>query len=93
MKRRARSLTALAAWFALFFLLGSVVWSFQGGELMLLAYLAVSMIVYMLYAFLARCPHCRMPVLLVPFRFLGMDLYRWTVLLTEHCRYCGKQLK
>lgn len=82
----------LTAWAALFFLLGAGVWSFQGGELMLLAYLIVSVIAYVLYAFLVRCPHCRMPVLLVPVRFLGMDLYRWSVFLPEHCRHCGTSL-
>jgi len=93
MNKRACSLTVLGAWVAVFFLLGLGVWSFQGGELMLIAYLILSAIVYGLCAFLIRCPDCRMPFLLVPIRFIGMDLYRWSILLPRRCRHCGKQLE
>jgi len=92
MNRRTRSIAVLAAWIALFFLLGLGVWSFQGGELMLIVYLIGSAIIYVLCAFLIRCPHCRMPLLLVPIRLLGMELFRWSILLPDRCRHCGEQV-
>jgi hypothetical protein len=91
--RRGRSIIVLTAWGTIFFLLGFSVWSFQGGELMLIAYLIVSVIVYVMYAFLVRCPHCRKPVLLAPVRILGMNLYRWSILLPESCRHCGRKIE
>ncbi len=93
MNRRTRSLIVLSGWAGMFFLLGFGVWSFQAGELMLIVYLILSAIAYALYAFLVRCPHCGMPVLLAPVRILGMDLYSWSVLVPEHCRHCGKPLE
>jgi hypothetical protein len=93
MNRRARSIAVLLVWATVFFLLGFGVWNFQGGELMLIAYLVLSVIVYVLYAFLARCPHCRKPLLLAPVRILGMHLYRWSILLPESCRHCGRKIE
>ena len=78
----------MVAWLALFILLGSGVWNFQGGELMILAYLILSIVVYLLYAFLARCPACRMPLLLRPLTVFGMELYVWSLLTPERCRHC-----
>jgi hypothetical protein len=88
MNRRAKHKIIAALWLALFFLLGSGVWSFQAGELMILAYLIVSVIVYVLYAFLARCPACRMPLLLRPLKIFGIELYVWSLLTPERCRHC-----
>ena len=55
---------------------------------MILAYLIVSVIVYMLHAFLARCPACRMPLLLRPLRIFGMELYVWSLMTPDRCRHC-----
>jgi len=88
MNGRTKHKIILIAWLALFIFLGSGVWSFQGGELMILAYLIVSVIVYVLYAFLARCPACRMPLLLRPLRIFGMELYVWSLLTPDRCRHC-----
>jgi hypothetical protein len=82
----------LALWLAGFFLAGYGVWSFQGGELMLLAYLASGAVAYIICAFASRCPHCRWPMLLRPRRVFGIDLYTWSILPPAQCRHCGKPL-
>jgi hypothetical protein len=92
MNRRKRNLIVLVAWLAGFFLAGYGVWSFQGGELMLLAYLGLGVLAYVVYAFAARCPHCRWPILLRPRRPLGIDLYTWSFLPPARCRHCGRPL-
>lgn len=79
----------LIAWVALFFLLGFGAWSFQGGELMILAFLILSVIVYVTYAFRARCTKCKMPLLLRPVTILGMELFVWSLVTPEICRHCG----
>ena len=79
-------------WLLLFFLLGFGVWSFQGGHLMIVAYFILSVVLYVFYAFLARCPRCRMPVLLRPMKLFGMELYRWSLLSPERCSHCGEPL-
>lgn len=91
--RRKRCSIVLALWTAGFFLAGYGVWSFQGGELMLILYLAGGMIAYLVAAFGMRCPHCRMPVLLRPRTFLGIELFAWTVLPPKACRHCGEPLE
>ena len=92
MDRRTRQRIVLAAWFAGFLLLGSGVWSFQAGELMVIGYLAASIIIYLIYALAVRCPKCRMPVLLRPRKFLGIELYTWSLLAPRACRHCGEHL-
>ncbi len=92
MNRRRRQKIVLAAWLALFFLLGFGAWSFQGGELMLLAWLVLGAIAYAGYAFLARCPHCGMPVLLRPRSLFGVEFFTWSLLPPERCRHCGAEL-
>ncbi len=82
----------MAAWLALFFLLGFVVWTFQAGHLMIAAYLMLSAIIYVCHAFLARCPRCGLPVLLKPMTVLGMKLYAWSIIAPERCRHCGATL-
>jgi hypothetical protein len=79
-------------WLALFFLIGSGVWDFQAGELMLLLFLAISALAYVLYAFRARCAKCRMPLLLKPVRIAGMELNLWSLLTPERCRHCGEAI-
>ena len=59
---------------------------------MLIVYLTASVIIYILYALLARCPRCGMPFLLRPRKVLGMDLYTWAILTPERCRHCGADL-
>ena len=81
------------AWLLLFFLLGFGVWSFQGGQLMIAAYFTLSAaVLYVFYASLARCPRCRMPVLLRPVKLFGMELYLWSLLSPERCSHCGEAL-
>jgi hypothetical protein len=92
MDRRTRQLLALAAWFAGFLLLGYGVWSFQAGALMVIGYVAASVILYAIYAWFVRCPKCRMPVLLRPRKLLGMELYTWSLLAPRECRHCGEKL-
>jgi hypothetical protein len=92
MNRRTKHNIILLAWLAGFFLVGSGVWSFQAGHLMILIYFAASMIMYMVYAFLAKCPRCRKPVLLRPLQFFGMEIYTWSLLTPVNCRHCGAQL-
>lgn len=79
-------------WVALFFLLGYGAWDFQGGHLMIVAYFILSIIVYIFYAFLARCPSCRVPILLRPVKIFGMEIYLWSILPPAHCRHCGGSL-
>lgn len=93
MDRRSRSRIFLAAWTAGFFATGYGVWSLQAGHLMLLAYIAASVIGYGIYAFTARCPDCRMPVLLRPLKLFGIELYLWSLLAPKQCRHCGKPLE
>jgi len=92
MGRRAKHKVILIVWFITFFLLGSGVWGFQAGELMVIGFLMVSLVVYILTAFLMRCPKCRMPVLLRPRKFLGMELFTWSILTPTQCRHCGEPL-
>ena len=93
MNLRKRHGVALGTWILVFLLIGFGVWEFQGGELMVLIFFGLSMVVYALYAFLARCPRCRMPVLLRPRKALGLEFYTWSCLAPEACRHCGEQLK
>ncbi len=88
-----RGRAVVAAWMAVFFLLGLGVWEFQAGHLMLIGYLAASAVVYTFYALYRRCPWCRMPVLLKPVRCLGIEFYLWTITAPDICRHCGKPLK
>ena len=88
MNRRTTHKIIVVSWLALFIFLGYGVWSFQGGELMILAFFIVSVIAYIVYAFLARCPVCRMPLLLRPLNIFGMELYVWSLLTPERCRHC-----
>jgi hypothetical protein len=92
MTRRKKHILIAIAWLAMFFLTGLIVWGFQGGELMLLVYMALSAIVYVLYAFLARCHSCGKPVLLRPLKLLGMELYVWSILTPKQCRHCGASI-
>lgn len=89
MDRRGRHKVILLVWFLLFFLMGAGVWGFQAGHLMVIGFFMASLVAYMLAAFLMRCPACRMPVLLRPCRFLGMELYTWSLLTPTKCRHCG----
>ncbi len=86
------SRAVVAAWLAVFFLLGMGVWEFQAGELILIGYLAASALAYAAYALYRRCPGCRMPVLLRPVRCLGIEFYLWTLSPPRSCRHCGKPL-
>jgi len=79
----------LLAWLAAFLLLGFLVWSFQAGYLMVVIFLFLSSCVYVLCAFLARCPRCRLPVLLRPVRTFGLEFYTWSIVMPERCRHCG----
>jgi len=92
MNRRAKHKAILVAWFIIFFLLGSGVWGFQAGHLMVIGFFMASLMFYILAAFIMRCPKCRMPVLLKPFRFLGMELFAWSILTPAQCRHCGEPL-
>jgi hypothetical protein len=92
MDRRAKHKVLLIVWFIAFFLLGSGVWGFQAGQLMVIVFCMASLIGYILAAFLMRCPKCRMPVLLRPRKFLGMELYTWSILTPSRCRHCGEPL-
>jgi hypothetical protein len=82
----------LIAWSLSFFFLGFGVWSFQAGHLMIVAYLILSTIIYVFYAFLARCPRCGVPILLKPMKLLGIKVFRWSILIPERCRHCGETL-
>ncbi len=90
--RRQKHKVVLAAWFASFFLLGFGVWSFQAGHLMVIIYLILSALAFAIYAFTAKCPSCRVPVLLRPVRLLGMQIYLWSLIAPERCRQCGERL-
>jgi len=92
MNRRTKHNIIILVWLAGFLLVGLGVWSFQGGHLMILIYFAVSMIIYMLYAFMARCPKCGNPVLLRPLCIFGMEIYTWSIFTPENCRHCGELL-
>ena len=92
MNRRTKHKIVLIIWFAVFLLLGSGVWGFQAGHLMVIGFFMASLVGYILAAFLMRCPKCRMPVLLRPCRFLGMELFTWSILTPTHCRHCGEPL-
>ena len=90
--RQAKNKILTISWLALFFLIGFGVWDFQAGHLMVLAYLALTVIVHILYAFLVRCPDCRVPLLLKPLKVYGMELYFWSLLPPERCRHCNRKL-
>ncbi len=92
MERRAIYHGVLLFWLAAFLLLGFSVWSFQAGHLMVVAFLFLSVVLYTLYAFLARCPRCRTPVLLRPVRVFGMEFYLWSIVMPGRCRHCGTTL-
>ena len=93
MNLRKRHQLAWTAWTVVFLLLGFGVWEFLAGQLMLLVFIGLSMVVYVLYAFLARCPRCRMPVLLRPRKVLGIEFYTWSCVAPDACRHCGAELK
>ena len=90
---RGRHQLILGVWFIVFLLFGSGVWGFQAGHLMVMGFFMASLAGYILAAFLMRCPKCRMPVLLRPRKFLGMELFTWSILTPTHCRHCGKPLR
>jgi len=92
MDRRSKHKVILIAWFIVFLLMGSGVWGFQAGHLMVIVFFMASLVFYLLAAFLMRCPKCRMPVLLRPRKFLGMELFTWSILTPERCRHCGESL-
>ena len=75
-----------------FFVLGLNAWNFQAGHLMMIIYLIASVLIYIIYAFLARCPHCKAPVLLKPVKCLGMELFLWSLLAPDQCGHCGERL-
>ena len=89
---RGRHQLILGVWFIVFLLFGSGVWGFQAGNLMVMGFFMASLAGYILAAFLMRCPKCRMPVLLRPRKFLGMELFTWSILTPTHCRHCGEPL-
>jgi len=93
MTRRAIHRIVLFVWITGFFLMGFGVWGFQAGHLMVVGYVLAGVVVYILAAFINRCPKCRMPVLLKPMNVFGMDLYRWTLLAPERCGHCGEVLQ
>ena len=90
--QRTKCKIILLVWLVIFFLLGSGVWSFQAGELMIVAYLVLSAVIYAFAAFLIRCPECRMPLLLRPVKLCGMELFVWSLLVPERCRHCDAAL-
>ncbi|MHB8846375.1 MAG: hypothetical protein ACYC7L_16700 [Nitrospirota bacterium] len=92
MSRRSKHKIILVAWLIAFFLIGSGVWGFQAGQLMIIGFFMASLVFYILAALLMRCPKCRMPVLLRPRKFLGMELYTWSILTPDRCRHCGETL-
>ena len=92
MSRRSKHKIILVVWFIMFLVIGSGVWGFQAGQLMIIGFFMASLVLYILAEFLMRCPKCRMPVLLRPRKFLGMDLYTWSILTPERCRHCGEML-
>jgi hypothetical protein len=92
MNRRSKHKLVLAAWLALFFLMGFNVWNFQAGELMLILFMIASFLAYALYAFFVRCGKCRMPLLLKPARIMGIDLYLWSLITPDRCRHCGEPI-
>jgi hypothetical protein len=92
MSRRTKHKIILTIWLAVFFLLGFGVWGFQAGHLMLAGYVFLSALMYVFYAFLVRCPECRVPILLRPFKILGVEIYLWSILAPERCRHCGVAL-
>jgi hypothetical protein len=82
----------LLAWLASFLVLGFSVWSFQAGHLMVIAFLFLGAGMYAVYAFLARCPRCMLPILLRPVRAFGLEFYIWSIMMPARCRHCGKML-
>jgi hypothetical protein len=92
MVRRSIYHGILLAWLASFILLGFSVWGFQAGHLMVVVFFFLSAVLYTLYAFLARCPRCRTPVLLRPVRAFGMEFYGWSIIMPGKCRSCGTAL-
>ncbi len=92
MTRRSKHKLVLITWSFVFLLLGSGVWGFQAGHLMVVGFFMVSWVIYIFAALLMRCPQCRMPVLLRPRKLLGMELFTWSLLPPERCRHCGEPL-
>jgi len=92
MTRRTLHKLILLLWLAVFFMIGYGTWHFQAGELMIIGYVLVSVVIYIVYAFSVRCPACEMPVLLRPVRIFGMEIYLWSLLTPPKCRHCGKPL-
>ncbi len=93
MRRRSKHKIIVIGWIAGFFLLGSGVWSFQGGELMIIAYTFLGAFAYAIYAFLARCPQCGMPLLIRTRIFFGMEIYTWSLLTPLRCRHCNAEIR
>jgi hypothetical protein len=93
MGRRATHIVVLTVWLIVFLLLGFGVWEFQAGHLMVIGFFMASLAGYILAAFLVRCPTCQMPVLLRPWKFLGMELFTWSIMTPTHCRHCGAPLR
>jgi len=92
MDRRLKQKILIAAWFAVFLLLGFSVWKLEEGCLIVVAYFVVSVVFYWILAFSVKCPKCRVPVRLRPRRFMGIEFYTWSYLTPEKCRHCGEPL-
>ncbi|MDA8098825.1 MAG: hypothetical protein M0042_04300 [Nitrospiraceae bacterium] len=90
MNRRSRHRLLWTIWIAVFLIIGSGLWDLFGGSLALLLFLGASVVVYILYAFFARCPQCGTPVLLRTWRIGRMEIYGWSCMAPERCRKCGK---
>ena len=92
MSRRAIHGIVLLVWLMGFFLMGFGVWGFQAGHLMVMGYLMTGVVIYIFAAFINRCPRCRMPILLRPRKFLGMEFFTWSILTPARCGHCGEPL-
>jgi DNA-directed RNA polymerase subunit RPC12/RpoP len=92
MDRRAIHGIVLLVWLMGFFLMGFGVWGFQAGHLMVIVYLLAGVALYGSAAFVNRCPKCRMPILLRPRKFLGMEFFTWSILTPARCGHCGEPL-
>jgi hypothetical protein len=92
MKRRTIHSIILILWFMIFCVIGFGAGDLRSGHLILIGYLFLSIVTYTVYAFIAKCRACGMPVLLRPLKLLGMDLYLWSLLTPKRCRHCDADL-
>ncbi len=93
MNRRSKNRLFLAAWLALFILLGFNVWSFQAGHLMIILFLGISVLGYAVYACSTRCPACGLRLMLRPVRMFGMQAFMWSLLIPANCGHCGEPVE